>query len=152
VVVILAVLATALVLSTSGSGERQLAREAEQARALIGYACEQAELRGREIGISVSSSGYRFDEFERDTWRPFDEGELRPRRWLLGTAALLARDGQRVRVDEAFPDKPQLLCFSSGELTPFQLELALGEIPARYRLQGEASGDVALTVVRDRAL
>jgi general secretion pathway protein H len=150
VVVILGVLAAALVLSTAGSGERRLEREAERLRTLVAYACEQAELRGREIGVSLNRTGYRFSEFDRDSWVGFREGELRPRDWLTGTAALLSRDGRMVEVADAYPDKPQLLCFSSGELTPFRLELGLGEIAVRYRLDGTPDGAVAVTTVRDR--
>jgi len=151
VVVILAVLASALVLSTASSGERRLEREAEKLRALVAYACEQAELRGREIGVSLNSGGYRFSEFDRDAWVGFSDGELRPRTWLAGTDAMLSRDGHTVEVAAQFPDKPQLLCFSSGELTPFRLELALGEIAVRYRLDGDPGGAVALTTLSDRA-
>jgi len=151
VVVILGVLAAALVLSTAGSGERRLEREAERMRSLIAYACEQAELRGREIGVSVNRTGYRFSEFDRDSWVGFSEGELRPRIWLAGTSALLSRDGNTVEVAEAYPDKPQLLCLSSGELTPFRLELGLGEIAVRYRLDGTPDGAVALATVSDHA-
>lgn len=151
VVVILAVLASALVLSTAGSGERRLAREAEQMRALIAYACEQAELRGREIGVSMNNGGYRFSEFERDTWQGLTDTALRERSWLAGTSAILRRDGQPVEIAAQFPEKPQLLCFSSGELTPFRLELALGEVPVRYRLDGDPNGAVALATVADRA-
>jgi len=151
VVAILGVIAAALVLSASGSGERQLQRESEQMRALLAYACEQAELRGREIGVSLNSSGYRFSEFEHDNWIGFGEGEMRPRRWLAGTAASLSRDGHNVEIAAQFPDKPQLLCFSSGELTPFRLDLALGDIPMRYRLDGDANGGVALAMLKPNA-
>ena len=64
---------------------------------------------------------------------------------------MLSRDGHGVEVAAQYPDKPQLLCFSSGELTPFRLELALGEIAARYRVEGAPDGAVALTTVADRA-
>jgi len=147
VVVILAVLAAALVLSTAGSGRRQLEREGEQVRALIAYACEQAELSGREIGVSVGTDGFQFSRQEQDAWLPLREGELRPRHWIGGTAATLSRDGARAEVAAVFPEKPQLMCFSSGELTPFRLDLALGEVPGRVRIEGDPTGAVSLAVV-----
>jgi general secretion pathway protein H len=141
VVVILGVLAAALVLSVAvGGGERQLEREAEQMRALLGYACEQAELSGREIGISLNTAGYRFNR----------EGELRPRHWLAGSSAALTREGHAVEIAVQFPDKPQLLCFSSGELTPFRLDLGLADITNRYRLDGQPDGTVDLATVAVR--
>lgn len=152
VLVILGVLAATLTLAIGSSGgERQLEREAEQARALIGYACEQAELSGREIGVSLNTAGYRFSRLERDLWIGFTDGELRTRTWLAGTAAALTRDGHGVEISTQFPDKPQLVCFSSGELTPFRLELGLGDVATRYRMDGNPDGDIALEAVKANA-
>jgi general secretion pathway protein H len=151
VVVILGVLAAALTLAVGvGGGERQLQRQAEQVQALLGYACEQAELSGREIGVSMNTSGYRFSRLERDNWTAFREGELRPRAWLANSSAALSRDGQRVEIALQFPEKPQLLCFSSGELTAFELEFRLLENSTRYRLDGSPDGAVTLAVVSAR--
>lgn len=152
VVVILAVLAGALTLAAGGvGGERQLAREAARAQALIGYACEQAELVDRQIGISLNDHGYRFSRLERSNWLPIRTDELRPRQWLTGTNVALTRDGHRVLIDAQFPEKPQLVCFSSGELTPFRLEMALSDLDQRYRLDGQPDGTVTLTAVQTHA-
>ena len=152
VVVILAVLAGALTLAAGGiSGARQLAREAARTQALIGYACEQAELVDRQIGISLNDRGYRFSRLDRSNWLPIRADELRPRQWLAGTAVGLTRDGHRVLVDAQFPEKPQLVCFASGELTPFRLELALSDLDQSYRLDGQPDGTVTLTAVQTHA-
>jgi len=152
VVVILAVLAGALTLSVGGvGGERQLAREAEQLRALLGYACEQAELGGRGIGVSLDTHGYQFSVSNRAEWEPAQTTELRPRAWLGGAPPILTRDGRRVEIADKAPEKPQLVCFASGELTPFRMDLALTDLPHVYRLDGEMSGDIALAVVDARA-
>jgi len=151
-VVILAVLAGVLTLAVgSAGGERQLAREAEQARALIGYACEQAELSGRSIGLSLNARGYRFSRLAGADWQPISRDELRPRVWLDGTQAHLRRDDNDVQIAADFPDRPQLACFSSGELTPFQLELRLADTPRFYRMNGAADGSVALAAVDPHA-
>lgn len=148
VVVILAVLAGAVTLAVGAvGGERQLARETEQMRALLGYACEQAELSGRDVGISLDAHGYRFSVAAGGDWLPAQTSELRARAWLDGTAATLTRDGRTVAVSERMPDKPQLACFSSGELTPFRLELALADLPKRWRLDGQPDGDIKLSTV-----
>jgi general secretion pathway protein H len=151
VTVILAVAAVAVTLAVGGAGgERQLARDAERLRALIGFACEQAELSGRQIGVSIDHDGYRFSRSERADWLPEHDGELRPRKWSVNADAHLTRDGQRVDVGAAFPEKPQLVCFSSGELTAFRLELALPDSTTRYRLDGRANGDLAGSIVDAR--
>ncbi len=148
VVVILAVLAGALTLAIGGvGGARQLAHEAARAQALIGYACEQAELTGREIGLSVNTKGYRFSRLDRGNWLPIGADELRPRDWLPSTTVQLERDGHRVDIASAFPEKPQLVCFSSGELTAFRLQLQLPDIADRYRIEGQPDGNVTLAQV-----
>jgi general secretion pathway protein H len=147
-VVIVAVLAGVVTLAVGSiGGERRLAREAEQARALIGYACEQAELSGRSIGLSLNVRGYRFSRLAGADWQPIAADELRPRKWLDGTQARLRRDDNDVQIATDFPDKPQLACFSSGELTPFQLELRLADASRYYRLNAAADGGVALVAV-----
>ena len=148
VMVILAVLCGAVSLAIAGAGgQRVLAREAERAQTLIAYACERAELSGRDIGLSFAQSGYRFSRFEHEVWTSYRGEELRPRNWPENLSAVLTRDGQRIVLAAQFPDKPQLLCYASGELTPFQMELALPDLARRYRLDGAADGQVALAAV-----
>jgi general secretion pathway protein H len=151
VIVILAIAAAAVTMAIAGAGgERQLARDAERLRALTRYACEQAELSGREIGISVSTKGYRFSRSEHDVWLPLGDGELRPRKWSVDAAASLARDGEGVDVGVEFPEKPQLVCFASGELTAFRLDLGVPDSTIRYRIDGHADGDVAESIADNR--
>lgn len=152
VIVILAVLAGAVSLALAGAGgERMLAREAERAQALLAYACEQAELGGRTIGISLSKHGYRFSRTEQEVWLPYKDGELRARHWPPPLAAALRRDDVPVQLGEDFPEKPQLLCFASGELTPFRLDLGWAEVERHYRLDAHADGAVELAAIDLRA-
>jgi len=146
VVVIIGVLALALTLSIGGSTERQLTREAERFQALVGQACAQAELGGREIGVVVSDSGFSFHLLAGTEWQDVGtDGELRPRQWIEGLHAELSREGRIVDLSTPRDVAPQLVCFSSGELTPFTLTLALGDT-ARYRVTG--ADDATLTVDR----
>ncbi len=95
--VILGVLTAAVTLSIAGAGgERILAREAERAQALIVYACERAELSGRDIGLSFARGGYRFSRLDHDVWAPYRGDELRVRDWPANLSATLARDGQDI--------------------------------------------------------
>ena len=152
VVVIVAVLAAALTLSIgSAGGARQLAHESEKLQALLSHACEQAELSGREIGLSFVSDGYGFSRFEGDLWLPLKRGseELRRRHWN-GIASSLQRNGIRVSVLADFPEKPQIVCFSSGEITPFELSLGLGELDVHYQLSGQPDGTLKLAMVNGR--
>jgi general secretion pathway protein H len=147
VVVILAVVAGAVTFAIGGvGGERQLAHQAEQTQALVGY----AELTGHSIGISVSTQGYRFVQLDHENWVPFGPGDLRTRKWLDTTTAALSRDGRPLDVNSEFPEKPQVVCFSSGEMTPFRLELALSDLRVTYRLDGQPDGDIKLVAIDAR--
>lgn len=144
VLVITAVLVAALVLAVGGSAERQLANTTERFQALLGQACSQAELSGREIGASIGADGYAFSRLDGDTWQPLaKDGELRPRQWPSGLRLEFTRESRPLQLATPDRDEPQVVCFSSGELTPFALTLALGDAP-RYRLQGEDDGSVKL--------
>jgi len=152
VVVILAVVSVAVLLSTGAiGGERQLGHEANRFQALLSYACEQAELTGREIGISINREGYRFSRLEHNDWVPIVKDELRARKWLAGTEVQISRDNQPVRILDAFPEKPQLVCFSSGELTAFRLSISLPDVSTRYRLDGEPDGTISLVAADSHA-
>jgi general secretion pathway protein H len=148
VIVIVGVLAAALVLAVGGTGERRLAGSAERFQALLGHACSEAELGGREFGVLVDAGGYAFRRLDGTDWQdPAKSGELRPRRWPDGTQVDLARDGRPLALADAASTAPQLVCFSSGELTPFTLTLALGD-GVRYRVTGSDDGTLATTRMR----
>ncbi|MET0230695.1 MAG: GspH/FimT family pseudopilin [Rhodanobacteraceae bacterium] len=134
VVAIVGVLALVVTLSVTGGGERQTRREAERFEALVGQACEQAELGGREIGVVVGDGGYAFRLMAGNDWVDFPaESTLRARRWVSGLSIALTREGRAVDVGGSADATPQLVCFSSGERTPFALTLALGDAP-RFRV------------------
>ncbi|WP_422259399.1 type II secretion system minor pseudopilin GspH [Dokdonella sp.] len=149
VIVIVAVLALAVTISiATAGGERQLGREAERLQALIVHACSQAELSGREIGVRLSAGGYAFSRLGFDGWSANGQGdELRPRTWLPGMQVALFRDGSELRLAEDESQAPQIVCFSSGELSPFVLRLQLGDAARRYEVRGQADGRVEVESV-----
>lgn len=148
VVAIVGVLALALTLSVANSSERRLEAAAERFSALVGHACEQSELRGREIGIAIAPDGYAFLRLDRDGWQSLaGDDALRARSWPQGTRLALAREGRPLQLSGSEGEQtPQLVCFASGELTPFALDLALGDSRAHYRV--ETQGDPVPSMAR----
>ncbi|MGA9422909.1 MAG: type II secretion system minor pseudopilin GspH [Rhodanobacteraceae bacterium] len=146
VLVIMAVLALAVTLAVGGSSERELHHQAGRFEALVALALEQAQLSGREIGVVLTSRGYAFRVLDGDTWQAAPtSGEMRPRDWVQGLRVELVREGRPVALGLAAERAtPQLVCFSSGELTAFTLTIALGDTPARYRVQGREDGTLKL--------
>ena len=144
VVVIIAVLALAVTISiATAGGERQLVRESERVQALIAHACNQAELTGREIGVRITHNGYAFALLGFDGWMASEQkDELRARTWIPGMQVALYRDGSEMRLADDESQPPQIVCFSSGELSPFVLRLALGDAAKRYEVRGKADGRI----------
>lgn len=152
VIVIIGVLALAVTIGiATAGGERQLTREAERMQALVDHACIQAELSGREIGVRLDAGGYAFATLGFDGWMADErKDELRPRVWVTGLSVELMRDGHPLRLASDTSEPPQIVCFSSGELSPFVLRLHLGDIAAYYELRGESDGRIALVRIASR--
>src|SRR5262245_44000935 len=122
VVAIVAVLAAALTLSVNAIGaQRQVEREARRFEALLARACERAETSGRDVGVHLASNGYAFSLFLPDGWRRESQGELRERELPKSLAFEAKRDGIVLELGDELPESPQLVCYASGELTPFAL-------------------------------
>ena len=144
VLAIVGVLVAAMVLALGDNGARTLENTSARFESLVAQACSQAELEGREIGAALDAQGYAFKRLQGTDWRDFGPSDtLRPRRWPDGMRVDLSREGRPVALADGANFAPQLVCFSSGELTPFVLTLALGDPPLRYRVRGEDDGRVA---------
>lgn len=140
VVVIVGVLALALTIAVAGGTERRLANESERFQSLLAHACSEAELGGREIGLVLAGDGYGFRRLDGADWHAAGGDELRDRRWPAGLRFELRRDGRVLEPASPKHPSPQLVCFSSGEMTSFVLTLALGDAQTEYRISGNDDG------------
>jgi len=140
VVVIVGVLALALTIAVGGGGERKLANESERFQSLLAHACSEAELGGREIGVVLGNEGYAFRRLDGADWHAQGGDELRDRQWPAALRFELRRDGRVLEPASPKHPAPQLVCFSSGEMTSFELTLALGDAAAEYRIRGNEDG------------
>ena len=75
---------------------------------------------------------------------------LRQRKWIDGLHSEMTRDGRRVAFNDASSRDllPQMICYSSGELTPFVLSMKLGD--DEVRIEGKGDGTVAQAIVEPR--
>lgn len=144
VLVIIGALVGLAVLSTGIAGpSRELRNEAERLSGLIGVLVEEAVLDNSEYGLRLERDRYqvlRYDE-QNALWNPVGKAPHRLPSWaqlsfeLEGDALQLAAprpddsETEQVPSEDAEEDKsaepalPQLLILSSGELSPFRLEL-----------------------------
>lgn len=141
VVVIVGIISAVALLAVGLVGDdRSLEREARRLASLIELATDEATIQGREFGVELLQNGYRFVEFDPllDQWfeivgddflrqRELAEGlefELfvEERRVLLD---IEARDTERDEDDRDLTDDylPHVLIMSSGDVTPFELNI-----------------------------
>ncbi len=152
VVVIVGVVVGAATLAISASGSRELENAARRAEARIALACERALVSGQDLGFSLIEGSLRFGYMLPTRWQAVSDSPdeaLRERPIGEGIALRLTRDGLDVvdapAGDDLIADKPQFICFSSGELTPFELELARDGVAERWHLLARVDGNLELT-------
>jgi general secretion pathway protein H len=134
VVVIIAVVTAGVLLSVSAVGrDRELEKESERLLALLNYTREQAEVRTREFGLLCKESGYQFVGFDprKAQWVEIETDDtLRARELPFGLTIDLQVEGRPVVLTRPPDSKdltPQVMLYSNGDLTPFQLTLLRDE-------------------------
>lgn len=158
VVAIIGIMAGALVLSAGlGNEERVQEREAWRLAGLIELLREEALMQNRDFGLAFTQRGYRFLQYDYVELRwlaPLNERLLLdyelPEEQLTIELALEGRD---VTLDYEFDadpaedaeTEPQLLILSSGEMTPFVIDIPWDTNDGRYRLTGEIDGSIEVS-------
>ncbi|AOE84585.1 type II secretion system minor pseudopilin GspH [Pseudomonas sp. TCU-HL1] len=132
VMVVIGCLAGLAVISSGVAGPaRELRNEAERLAGLIGVLADEAVLDNREYGLRIERDGYQVFFYDETTsrWRALSDDARQLPEWaelsieLEGEPlALPAPDKEGKKTKDARP-VPQLIILSSGELSPFRLEL-----------------------------
>ncbi len=153
VVLIIGLMVTgAIITFSSGKSDPELEREAKRIAALLDYTREQAELQTREFGLRMESDGYQFVVLESTTgqWAPIEEDDaLRRREWPAGLIPRLVVEGREIilKPKPALEDfRPQVLLFSTGDLSSFEFLLAREGAPPELfaRIFNDDNGAVQL--------
>lgn len=126
--VIAGVIAVFVLLSLPGEGDERAARdEVRRLERLVTLAGDEALYRLVELGIEFNRDGYRFLVWDGQDWAPpMDPGVLRAHRWPPTLEARLRVENRELPLPERFAiddPTPQVVFLSSGEVSPFQLEL-----------------------------
>ncbi|HEA52189.1 MAG TPA: type II secretion system protein GspH [Marinobacter antarcticus] len=130
VLVLIGLLASLAVFTMGGnSQQRELQNEVRELYLLMQTVSDQAVLNNLEIGLLFEKNGYGFVAFQDETgdWKASGERIFRVRsfpEWLVVTQ-FIENDAPRLASAE---DKlrPDVVFFSSGETTPFELEFTVG--------------------------
>lgn len=130
VLVLVGMLAAMAVFTMGGnSQQRELQNQVRELYLLMQTASDQAVLNNLELGLLFEENGYRFVAFEdeENDWKASGERIFRAREfpeWMV-TTPFIESDAPRLASAE---DKlrPDVVFFSSGETTPFELEFTVG--------------------------
>jgi general secretion pathway protein H len=155
VVAIIGLLVQAVALSWRSIGnDQELEQETGRLRGVVDLLNEEALMQSRDYGIMFTQTGYRFYVFDYQQleWvvpqgdRLLETHSLPP---LLSMSLVL--DGREVALDPDFESQdvetpaPQVMLLSSGEVTPFTVELRRDGIEGRYELTAALNGDIEIT-------
>lgn len=141
--------------------DRELQTEAKRFAALFQVAQEEAIMQGREYGIEVMTTGYRFVEFDTalGIWVDIPNDELFRQRVLPEPLEFdLYLEDKRIKLEldpgeledpekekTRFDTKvyaPHLIIFSSGDATPFEVHVWRQFDDRRVILQGNTLGSL----------
>ncbi|MDG2107022.1 MAG: type II secretion system minor pseudopilin GspH [Woeseiaceae bacterium] len=137
--------------------DRQVSIEVQRFIALTEVAQDEAEMQGREFGIEVMTTGYRFVEYNAYTERwtgVYGDDTLRLRALpdeinlelylenkviLLDDDPVIFKDDNKLQTaTEVY--SPHLLIYSSGDITPFELHFVRDQDNAVIALRGDVLG------------
>lgn len=155
VLVVVGLLAAMVVVNLGGgTQQRELASKVRELFVLMQTASEQAVLNNQELGLVINEDGYRFlvfDELESE-WGSPGERLFRPRRFDPGTAVTPFIEDDMPRLTQGDSDdedslRPDIVFFSSGETTEFELELLTAGSPDRiYRIASDGYRGLEMTL------
>jgi general secretion pathway protein H len=125
-----------------GGDDRNLERDARRISSLIEVVNDDAVLQGRDFGLELMISGYRWVEHDPilNQWFEVTDDEIMRERqldpgvefelYLEEHRVLLQEEAKKTEADEDVPNRdltddylPHVLVLSSGDITPFELRL-----------------------------
>jgi general secretion pathway protein H len=141
VITIVAVLMGAVTLSFPRTGDNLLKEQAERFAALISLAQDEAILQSRELALFVSKTGYVFYQNQNSSWVPYSSRPFSQRTYPGGITASTIVEGVDLDFKDNLRDAPQIIIFSSGEMTPFTYVFNY-QNKSKITLEVSATGDI----------
>ncbi len=149
VIVIIGVIVSIATVAVGVLGrDREVEDQARRLWAVMTQGREEAELQGRDLGLFIEDSSYEFMMFDpkRAGWIAVEDDNLLTRRelppglrirlWLESREVVLKRP-RAATADEQKKRLPQIVMIASGEIVPFQLEIARDGTDARWNVTSQ---------------
>lgn len=151
VMVLIGIIVSFSVLSLDFAGpEEHLKDESQRLQRLMALAKEEAILQGRQLAVLIEKDGYRFQILQGKQWLDInDDRILKPHELTGGIELKLEMEDVEFKLagDEGSnkeDPKPRIFIMSSGEATPFKMEMKATDYEKLYRLEGDSLGRVTL--------
>ena len=169
VIVIIGIVSGIALMSLGILGDdRQLQTEARRLTSLVEVAQDEAMMQGREFGVEFMNDSYRFVEYDPfiNQWGELIGDEMLRLRelpddvefilMLEGQRVLLENDPARFEDPEEAADRdltetysPHVYIFSSGDITPFDLEIRRRYDNETVAIKSDLTGAVEVVTGED---
>jgi general secretion pathway protein H len=163
VVVIIGVLIAGTLLSLGATGrDSQLEQERDRLVAMTQYVRERGELQTREYGLRCTPDGYQFLVYDTrsNQWQKDElDSTLRERRLPDGLGFALVLEGRKVVLKEPKAQTglkssvedltPQIMLFSGGDTSDFELTLQRTALARSLTLKSSANGDIVVGEIQE---
>ncbi len=127
VVVIAAILMGAVAISFPDNSDDRLKEEGARFIALVSLAQDEAILQSGDFALSANSGGYSFFIRNGENWGAYSDKPFVNRRLSAGIQSEMILEGLPIKLGKAGKAKPQVVIYSSGEMTPFTYVLSDAE-------------------------
>lgn len=140
---VMATVGGVLVLTVGSGGiESRTRAEAERLRERLLFACERAELTGRDLGLLLSADSYAFAHRRADLWELETDRVLTSYRLPAG----IEIGTEAAPLEATLATVPQTLCLASGERSPLALTISAGPRNPAYRLRADWNSNIDMDV------
>ena len=155
VIAIIGILVGAVVLSVSVVGsDREAEQEVRRLQGLVDLLHEDSLMQSRDYGLMLTTGGYRFYvyDYKQLKWLEVAGDKLLAEHALRNQLVLaLALDGKDVELQKKFETidrekdpQPKVMILSSGEITPFVLDVSREGVRGHFSLTGDLDGKLAV--------
>ena len=148
---IVALLFSIVALSTGTTVDDRLEVEAKRLLLLMEYASEDALLTGIEVGARVDEEKYQFYRLTAEGWQQYPGSHPLRARQLPRGVTIRRLDEPRgpeknssKSEEEKAEERPELLFLSTGEVSPFDLEISAQGYTPVFRVQASIDGQIRL--------
>jgi general secretion pathway protein H len=155
VIAIIGILVGAVVLSVSVVGsDREAEQEVRRLQGLVDLLHEDSLMQSRDYGLMLTTGGYRFYvyDYKQLKWLEVAGDKLLAEHAVRNQLVLaLALDGKDVELQKKFETidrekdpQPQVMILSSGEITPFVLDVSREGVRGHFSLTSDVDGKLAV--------